>query len=141
MRDLAPALAVFSDNTAVHFTNDAAVVDEDSALADATGWTGRACLALVTRAAEAASTAEEQWPHVLCREDHFLEVVRAGTISLQSPVYLRISRSTFLDYEDLLWRDARDPRSLYTRPQASDSIRFSSAGEHGTIITLETPDA
>ncbi|MGH9277285.1 MAG: hypothetical protein ACRD12_04165 [Acidimicrobiales bacterium] len=74
----ANALGVFPDNTARRYAETSGVADGSRAAGEVTAWADRAELAVVERGAEAVASADEEWPDVVCGDDRYLEVARAG---------------------------------------------------------------
>ncbi len=72
------ALAVFPADTAERYANSAGDLDEARMEAEATSWSDRAALAIIARGDEALARPNPDWPDVVCRPEHYLEVARAG---------------------------------------------------------------
>jgi hypothetical protein len=97
------ALAVFPDNTALRYTDTDGQANVALATADATAWQERGAEAVVVRGNEALGHFDANWPSVLCGDDSFLEVVRAGTLAFRLLVEIRLPASRHRRYEDLWW--------------------------------------
>lgn len=85
------AIAVFPGDSAQRYTSGGGDLDGDLARAEATAWSRRADLAVTERGDEALAATVADWPTVVCRPDHYLEVARAGAwpVAALSQVRLR----------------------------------------------------
>ncbi len=99
------ALAVFPSDTAQAYTDDQGQLDAAAASDAATRWEDRAALAVRERADEAIARPEREWADVLCRPNHYLEVVIAPlALGSVDEVRLRtadLERLEELELEDL----------------------------------------
>ena len=140
-RSAPDALAVFPGDSATRYTNDGGDVHEVAAASEATAWAARGELAVLERGVEALASAASSWPEVVCREDHYLEVVRAGGLPVTEVSELRLRESfrTRLDRlrARVVRRDALTPEdaNLAAAYDVANSWRRS----HGLAI-IDVPD-
>ena len=86
-------LATFPADSAQRYTTEAGAVSRPTAAADATAWDRRADLVVAERAPEAAATAEDAWPELVCSPSRYFETVRAGRWPTSSITEVRMDRS------------------------------------------------
>ena len=135
------ALAVFPGDSASTYTDDTGAVDEVAAAADATAWAARGELAVLERGAEALTSAASSWPEVVCRQDHYLEVVRAGELPVTEVAELRVREAFRRRLDRLQARVVR--RDALTPEDANLAAAYDVANgwrrSHGLAIT-DVPD-
>lgn len=90
--------------------------DEVAAKENATSWSERGAAAVIERAAEVLTKGEREWADVLCRDDHFLEVDRAGVLPLGMLVETRLAPDVYDRLEELWWAHE------VTEPLATDEM-------------------
>jgi len=95
------ALAVFPGDSAQRYTTADGGVDAAAAEAEATAWRERAALAVVHHSSEATGADPGRWGEVVCRRDHYLEVVVAGHLPVSIVDEVRL-RGTLVDRLDEL---------------------------------------
>jgi len=130
------ALAVFPGNTALRFTDVSGVADEVAAKENATSWPERAAAAVIERAAEVLARDEGEWADVLCRDDHFLEVDRAGVLPLGMLTETRLAPDVYDRLEELWWAhemaESLAPDEMVEVDVYSALLRWER--EHGAVI-------
>ena len=116
---VADALAVFPGDSVERYTTKSGEVDADQARVEATAWPNRADLAVVERGDEARSGSAGTWSALVCRENSYLEVTRAGSMPVTALTEVRMRSS----YESELYASwqrwlTRQPMSAIERAQA-----------------------
>ena len=143
-------VAVFPDNTALRYADEQDVVDEDRAIEEPTPWPARGALAALHRSVEAQGRPEAEWPDVLCRDHHFLEVTWVGTLPLSRLEEVRLPTDLYerlADDEALGWLfdmgDALSPSatkaSSWTRSAVAPRPRRSGRKRARSTLKLLTP--
>jgi hypothetical protein len=98
------ALAVFPADTAQTYTDEQGRLDAAATSAAATRWEDRTALAVRERADEAMASPRHEWADVLCRPNHYLEVVIAP-LALGSVDEVRLRASDLERLEELELED------------------------------------
>lgn len=94
------ALAVFPADTAQTYTDEQGRLDPAAASGAATRWEDRTALAVREPADQAIASPEPEWADVLCRPNHYLEVVIAP-LALGSVGELRLRAENLERLENL----------------------------------------
>jgi len=132
------ALAVFPGDSAQRYTTEAGSVDAGAAQNEATTWADRAVLAVVHRSAEAHVVDAGRWFEVLCRADHYLEVVVVCQLPITAVAEVRMRQSLADRIRALR---ARSLNGVGLAPTESNEVRAYNAmrrwrRRHGTSIEM-----
>lgn len=114
------ALAVFPGDSARRYTAEDGSVNAAAAEQESTSWAERASLAVVLLSTEARGADARQWDAVVCRPDHYLEVVVVAQLPVAVLAEVRIRKNLADRLDDL---QSRALLGDVLHPDASNEVR------------------